>query len=76
MTQELSTVGRLQVIYSEMNEVYIYETSTLLSIFQVDQNFVIEIATNSIRAQEKGEQAKFFKNIAQIVKQELDSQKG
>jgi hypothetical protein len=37
---------------------------------------VIEIATNSVRAQEKGEQAKFFKNIAQIVKQELDSQKG
>jgi hypothetical protein len=34
------------------------------------------MATNSLRAQEKGEQAKFHKNIAQIVKQELDSQKG
>ena len=32
---------------------------------------MIEIATNSLRAQEKGEQAKFHKNIAQIIKQEL-----
>ncbi len=62
MTQEISTVGRLQIMYSEMNE--------------IDQNFVIDIATNSLRAQEKGEQAKFHKNIAQIVKQELDTQKG
>lgn len=75
MAQETSTVGRLQVVYSEMNEVHMI---LLLFYFisQNDQNFVIEIATNSLRAQEKGEHAKFHKNIAQIVKQELDTQKG
>ena len=43
---------------------------------QNDQNFVIEVASNALRVQEKGEQARYHKNIAQIVKQELDTQKG
>mmetsp|Transcript_19952 Transcript_19952/g.28677 ORF Transcript_19952/g.28677 Transcript_19952/m.28677 type:complete len:101 (+) Transcript_19952:123-425(+) len=62
MAQETAAVGRLQIVYSEMNE--------------NDQNFVIEVASNALRVQEKGEQARYHKNIAQIVKQELDTQKG
>ena len=45
-------------------------------LFQADQSFTIELATNALRTQEKGEQSKYHKNLAQLVKHELDTQKG
>jgi hypothetical protein len=43
---------------------------------QADQNLTVELAMNALRVQEKSENAKYHKNLAQSIKQELDSQKG
>jgi len=54
--------GNCNVSYSEMNE--------------NDQTFAIELATNALKLQDKGEQTVYHKDIAQHVKQELDKSKG
>jgi hypothetical protein len=51
-----------QVNYSEMNE--------------ADTAMVIEIATNALRTQDKSERPVYHRDIAQIIKQQLDSTKG
>ena len=61
MAQE-QTLGKIAVLYSEMNE--------------ADQGVVIEIASSALRAQEKSERTLYHKDVAQMVKQGLDTQKG
>ena len=56
------SLGKLQVVYSEMNE--------------ADQALSIEIATNALKVQDKGEHLVYQKDLAQMVKQELDKTKG
>jgi hypothetical protein len=43
---------------------------------QVDQSLVIGIAINALKAQDKGDRTIHHKDIAQMVKLELDNQKG
>ncbi len=70
MAAESSSLGRLQVVTTEMNE--------------ADQIFVIETASNAVRAQEKGQgegiggvvHTKYHKHIAEAVKKELDQHRG
>ena len=54
--------GKVQVVYSEMSE--------------VDQASAVEIALNSLKLQEKGEQITYQKDLAYHIKQELDKAKG
>jgi dynein light chain LC8-type len=61
MAQE-QTFGKVAVLYSEMNE--------------ADQAVVIEIASSALRAQEKSERTLYHKDVAQMVKKGLDTQKG
>lgn len=51
-----------KVNYSEMNE--------------ADSALVIEIATNALRTQDKSERPVYHRDIAQLVKQQLDTTKG
>lgn len=55
-------LGKIAVMYSEMNE--------------ADIGIVIEMASNALRAQEKSEKTIYHKDIAQIIKHDLDAQKG
>ena len=43
---------------------------------QGDQTLVMGIASNALKTQEKSEKAIYHKDVAQMVKSELDSQKG
>ena len=43
---------------------------------QADQSFTIDISTNALKTQEKSEHPVYHKDIAQIIKQQLDSTKG
>jgi hypothetical protein len=61
MAQE-QVLGKIAVMYSEMNE--------------ADQGMVIEIASNALRAQEKSERTIYHKDVSQMIKQDLDTQKG
>jgi len=56
------SLGKVQIMYSEMSE--------------ADQNSAIEIAANSLKLQDKGEQSMYQKDLAQYIKQELDKTKG
>lgn len=56
------TVGKVQIGYTEMHE--------------NDQAAAIEIAINALRTQEKSEKTLYHKDVAQLVKQDLDSQRG
>jgi dynein light chain LC8-type len=60
MSQE-TTLGKTVVNYSEMNE--------------ADQNMVIEIASNALRSQEKSEKPIYHKDIAEMIKKDLDAHK-
>ncbi len=51
-----------RVNYTEMNE--------------AEETAVIEIATNALRNTEKSERPMYHKDIAQLVKQQLDHSKG
>ena len=62
MSAEVTTFFDTKINYSEMNE--------------VDQNFTIEIATNALKTQEKSEHPIYHKDIAQLIKQQLDATKG
>lgn len=44
--------------------------------FKADQLLAIEIAVNALKTQEKSEKPIYHKDIAQIVKQQLDTSKG
>lgn len=55
-------LDKIAVMYSEMTE--------------VDQGTVLEIASNALRAQEKSERTLYHKDVAQMVKHDLDNQKG
>ena len=55
-------LGKVQVVYTEMNE--------------ADQNSVFDIASNALKSQEKSDRTIYHKDIAQMVKQDLDNQKG
>ena len=59
---ENESYGNCNIVYSEMNE--------------NDQAFAVELATNALKMQEKGEQTIYHKDIAQNVKQEMDKSKG
>jgi dynein light chain LC8-type len=61
MAQE-QILGKIAMMYSEMTE--------------ADQAMVVEIASNALRAQEKSERTIYHKDVAQMVKQDLDNQKG
>lgn len=50
--------------------------SILLIIPQADQASALEIATNALKSMEKSERPVYHKDIAQIVKQQLDSTRG
>mmetsp|Transcript_21457 Transcript_21457/g.35918 ORF Transcript_21457/g.35918 Transcript_21457/m.35918 type:complete len:100 (-) Transcript_21457:1207-1506(-) len=41
-----------------------------------DQALTIEIATNALKTQDKSEQPVYHKDIAEIIKKELDTKKG
>lgn len=43
---------------------------------QADQLLVIDIATNALKTQEKSEKPIYHKDVAQIIKQQLDTAKG
>jgi len=60
MTED--NLGKFQVVYSELNE--------------ADQNLTYEIALNTLKLQDKGENVMYQKDIAQIIKNELDKVKG
>jgi dynein light chain LC8-type len=45
-------------------------------ITEADQAFAIEIATAAMKLQEKSERPIYHKDIAQTVKEQLDTQKG
>ena len=45
-------------------------------ISQADQTLAMEIASNAIKSQEKNERPVHHKDLAQIIKQQLDSTKG
>jgi len=62
MASSESTLGPVKVNYTELHE--------------NDQNAVIEIAVNAMKTQEKSERPVYHKDIAQIVKQQLDTIKG
>jgi dynein light chain LC8-type len=53
---------KTQIMYTEMNE--------------TDQTLVMSIAANSLKSQDKSEKNIYYKDIAQMVKSELDTQKG
>ncbi len=57
-----SVLPPAQVNYSEMNE--------------ADTAMVIEIATNALRTQDKSERPVYHRDIAQLVKQQMDTAKG
>ena len=59
---EIIIESNVEVGYCEMNE--------------ADKVIAIEIATNALKLQEKSEKTLYHKDIAQVIKQELDSQKG
>ena len=59
---EAELFGKISISYTEMND--------------ADQALVIETASNALKTQDKGEQASYHKDIAQIIKQELDKSKG
>jgi hypothetical protein len=61
MTQEVS-FGKLDVVYNEMNE--------------ADREGTIEIALNALKLQEKSEKQLYHKDLAQYIKQELDTLRG
>lgn len=56
------TLGNLNVVYTEMSE--------------ADQASTVEIATNALLTQDKSDKTVYHKDVAQLVKQELDSSKG
>lgn len=56
------SIGKLQVVYSEMTE--------------ADQAISFEVAMNALKVQDKGEQVMYQKDLAQMIKQELDKTKG
>lgn len=53
--------GKVVVVYSEMNE--------------ADQASVIDMASNALKLQDKSEKIIYFKDLAQFMKNELDTQK-
>lgn len=38
--------------------------------------YVIESATNALKLQEKGESVRFFKHVCEIMKKDMDTNKG
>lgn len=55
-------LGTVSVLYSELNE--------------AEQTSVIEIASNALQSQEKSEKTVYHKDVAQMVKQDLDQKGG
>ena len=55
-------LGTVSVLYSELNE--------------AEQTSAIEIASNALQSQEKSEKAVYHKDVAQMVKQDLDQKGG
>jgi len=55
-------LGAVSVGYSEMNE--------------ADQAATIDLASSALKAQEKSDKAFHHKDVAQMLKQDLDSQRG
>jgi dynein light chain LC8-type len=62
MAATAETLGKVDVLYSEMNE--------------ADQSSLIEIATNALLSQERSEKTLYHKDVAQIVKTDLDAKGG
>jgi hypothetical protein len=62
MTTAEFNVGKVHIGYTEMNE--------------ADQSIAIEIAINALKSQEKSEKTLYHKDVAQLVKHDLDTQKG
>jgi hypothetical protein len=60
MSLENDGLGKLQIFYTEMSE--------------SDQNFAVELATNALKNQ--GENSSYHKDVAQVMKTELDNVKG
>ena len=57
-----SIAGNLNVVYTEMTE--------------AEQSATIEIATNALKTLDKSDKAVYHKDVAQLVKTELDSARG
>lgn len=58
-------------------ETYTYETKVNYSeMSEADQNYTLEIAVNAMKTQEKSEKPVYPKDIAEIIKKQLDSGKG
>ncbi len=55
-------IGKLQVIYTEMNE--------------SDQESLSEMALNALKTQEKSDKTLYFKDLAHTLKHDLDTQRG
>eukprot|EP01035_Chromulina_nebulosa_P022046 gene22046-28539_t len=53
---------KIQILYTEMN--------------YLDQNNIVDISINGLKLQEKSEKTFYHKDVAQYIKQELDTQKG
>ncbi len=62
MSSETSLSSKIKLIYSEMTD--------------GEQETLTEIALNALKQQEKADKTLYFKDLAQIVKQELDNQRG
>lgn len=59
---DTSSIGNLNVVYTEMNE--------------ADQNSTIQIATNALKSQDKSDKTVYHNDIAQLIKTEMDTAKG
>jgi hypothetical protein len=52
----------IKMVYNEMEE--------------IDKNTIIELASNALKDQEKSEKTLYFKDLAEIIKNDLDSSRG
>ena len=59
-----------------MDELNIHFLNIFSYTRQADHILTLEIASNALKSQDRGEHSTYHKDVAQIIKQELDSQKG
>ncbi len=62
MSSENDQFGKLKIVYSEMTE--------------ADQSIVVELALNALKSQDKSDHMVYQKDMAQMLKTELDKSKG
>ena len=62
MADQTAVIGNMNVVYTEMTD--------------AEQSSTIEIATNALKTQDKSDKTVYHHDVAQIIKTELDTNKG